>query len=310
MCMARRRDIPAFKFNASVAALIVMTGSIVAQRESPTVAAPPDAETPIAPRAMERIEPGTLIVDSAPIGWSHFVAKTQSVITQGDIQQTPAATAKFVNMFFTAMLVKASRHETQGRMQYELDRAAIGLGTSIAGKDTIISSATYRKLGADIGEVGGIVLGRLEEQLAQVVEVARSSTMALVDVPIFMLREQAHVQVVLRYALLIDPRDGRSYTLVWILDRKDGQGYQLAADSPLILVKPNLVKKRELHVDATKIFLGIPALDAFAIVTLPPGVPRVLPDAVKKWGSVRQFTPQSTFELETGLWQAIFAANN
>jgi hypothetical protein len=304
--MARQRPNCAFKFKVTAAALIVVAGIIVTRRESPTVAAPLDAETSFAPHTMERIEPGTRIVDSAPIGWSHFVAKTQYAITHGDVQQTPATTAKFINMFFTAMLVKVRRHETQGGTQYELDRAAIGLGTSIAGNDTIISSATYRKLGADIGEVGGIALGKLEEQLDQVIEVARSSTMSLVDVPMFILRDQAHVQVVLRYAFLIDPRDGRSYTLVWTLDRNDGQGYRLAADSPMILVQPNLINKRELHVDATKMFLGVPALDAFAVVKLPPGRPRALPDASKKWARARQFTPQSTFELETGLWQAIF----
>lgn len=293
-----------------IAAVVFVIGILTGRGDVAARAAPPGADAAFTPHRLERIEPGTRIGDAAPSGWSHLVAKTRSAVTQGDVDETPAMTVKFANMFFTSMAVKTSRHETPEGMRYELDRVAIGLGTPIDGNDTIVSSATYSDLGADIGEIGAIVLGRLEEQIDQVVEVARSTTMSLVDAPIYMLRDGAHVEVVLRYALLVDPRDGHLYTLVWVLDRKEGGGYEMAANSPLILVQSNLVTTRELHVDASKIFLGIPSTDAFAIFKLPPGVPRTLSDAVKSQASAGQFTPQSAHELELGLWKAIFAAKS
>ena len=272
----------------------------------PARAQPPVAEKPFAPRPLARIEPGAVITDRAPAGWSHLVIKSQPKITAGDTAKVPDMTVKFVSMFFTAIMLKVERQPGVEPPRFQLASAAIGIGTSIRDKDTIVSSDTFRSQGANLGMVGGIVLSKSEEQLNLVVEVARSSTMAIADAPTVLARGTDHAQVLLRYAFLADPRDGRCYTLIWVLDKDPSGGYRLG-NTPLVLLQPNLVIDCEMRVDANKFFLGTPGPDAFAVLRLPPGTPLAWPTNLRSLAAERQFTPSSAHRLELELWNALFA---
>ena len=121
-----------------------------------------------------------------------------------------------------------------------------------------------------------------------------------------LLRGNAHVQVMLRYAFLVDPRDGRCYTLIWVLDKDAAGGYRLG-DGPLVLMQPNLVTDCEMRVDASKFFLGTPGPDAFAVLRLPAGKPVAWPAGLGLLAAERRFTPSSAHRLELGLWNVVFA---
>jgi hypothetical protein len=270
---------------------------------------PPAAMVPFTPRPLSRIEPGTVITDRAPAGWSQLVIKSQPKVNRGDVAEVSKSTIELASLFFNAILVKVGKQDdaTQragGRPRFGLERVAIGLGTRVDGKDTIISSATADKLGAKLGLIAGMVLSKSEEQLSQIVEIARSPTMAIVDSPANWVRDGKHVPAVVRYAFLVDPRDGRAYTLVWLLDKQD-DSYRLAA-GPLVLMRPNLVADCDMHVDASKFTLGIPSADAFAVTRLPPGVQLAMPEPARVVAALRRLTPALAHQLEVGLWSAIF----
>jgi hypothetical protein len=267
-------------------------------------------ETPFVPRPLARIPPGTRIADRPPAGWSYLIMKTQPRITAGDVESVPDMTKQLASMFFTALMSKVVKQEAAGGPRYSLSQVAIGLGTHFRDDDTIVSSATWRGLGADLGLVGGIVLSTSEKQLDQTLEIARTPTMLLVDSPSVIIRNGAHVEVVLRYAFLVDPRDGRPSTLVWVLAPDGDRAYRLAADTPVILIKPNLVSVCDMHVDSSKFFLGTPSEDAFAVLKLPQGSPLRMSEECRPLAVGRQFTPATAYRLELGLWKMLFPAGS
>jgi hypothetical protein len=130
--------------------------------------------------------------------------------------------------------------------------------------------------------------------------------MALADAPTILARGKEHAAVMLRYAFLVDPRDGRCYTLIWVLDKDGAGGYRLG-NTPLVLMKPNLVTECEMQVDASKFFLGTPGPDAFAVLHMPQGTPLAWPASLRTLAAERQFTPSSAYRLELELWNAVFS---
>ena len=130
--------------------------------------------------------------------------------------------------------------------------------------------------------------------------------MAVVDAPTILARGNQHVALVLRYAFLVDPRDGRCYTLIWFLDKDGAGGYRLG-DTPLELMKPDLVTDCEMHVDASKFFLGTPGPDAFAVLRMPPGRPLAWTANLRWLAAQPRFTPGTTYRLELDLWNALFS---
>jgi hypothetical protein len=281
----------------AAAALCALTAS-AALAQSPSA--------PFAPRQMERIEPGTVIVDRAPPGWSQLVIKSQPRVTSGDVSKVSQSTIKLAGLFFNAILIKVGAHDVAGQRRFQLERLAIGQGTQVDGKDTILSHShpSYRQLGANLSWVASMVLEKTEEHLNQILIVARSPTMAIVDSPATWVRHGEHVPAMVRYACLVDPRDGRAYTLTWLLDTQPA-GYRLA-DATLVLMPPNLVADCDMHVDADKFTLGIPGADAFAVNQLPPGQRRTMPESIRALAAEKAFTPATTHQLEVGLWTAIF----
>jgi hypothetical protein len=288
-------------------AAVISMAIVLAASLSPSVSAQtPAGEQPFAPHAMPRINAGVQIADSAPPGWSYLVMKSQPKLTAGDVSATPEMTVKFVNLFFTAILLKVERQPAASPPRYRLATAAIGIGTRIHDKDTIVSSDTYRSLGANLGLLGGVVLSKSEEQLNHFVEMARSQTMVVADTPTILARDKEHVQVMLRYAFLVDPRDGRCYTLIWVLDKDGAGGYRLG-NTPLVLMRPNLVTICEMRVDASKFFLGTPGPEAFAVLHMPQGTPLAWPAGLPALAAERQFTAGSAYRLELELWNAVFS---
>lgn len=257
---------------------------------------------------LDRIKPGTVIADRAPPGWSQLIIKSVPKVTSGDLDKVPESTVKLASQFFNAILVKTSgHHSASGKRRFELRGLAIGLGTSVDGKDTILSYSdpSYKQLGAGLGFIAGKVLSKSEEYLSETVVVTYSSTMAIFDSPCNWVRSGKHVPAVVRYACMVDPRDGRIFTLAWLLDKTDS-GYRLAEPS-MVLLPPNLVADCPMHVDASKFFLGIPAADAFAVTRLPPGTRLPMPEAARTLAADGSFAPAtSTHRLEVSLWAAIF----
>ncbi len=267
----------------------------------------------VSPRRLGRIPPGTVIDAGPPQGWSHLVIKSRSVAREGDAKEVPKLARDLAGLLFTAIVADVRPIKRDGKQAgYRLARLAVGLGTEISGRDTIVSSDTYEELGADFGLIKAAILEKSEERLKEMQIVARSNTMAVCDIPATMLLKGEHADIVLRYALLVDNRTGRLDTLVWALPAaREGEGQTLAPLSDFEWLAPSMLEECVLHVDKREFVLGIPSERAFAIVCPPQGRHRLefydlLPAReLRSAACDGQFTPESAAALERALRAAL-----
>jgi hypothetical protein len=268
----------------------------------------------VTPRALGRIPAGTVIDDGPPQGWSHLVIKSRSVAKEGDASEVPKLARDLAGLLFTAIVADVRPIQRDGKPAgYRLARLAVGLGTEIAGRDTIITADTQEELGADFGFIKAAILEKSEERLKAMQLVARSNTMAVCDIPAIMLVENAHAEIVLRYALLVDARSGRLDTLVWALPAaKPGQD-RTARDSLSTVewLAPSMLEECVLHVDKREFVLGIPSERAFAIMHPPRGkhsldFAELLPQReLREAACSRSFTLETAAALERALHRAL-----
>jgi len=186
------------------------------------------------------------------------------------------------------------------------ERVAIGAGAGIAGKDTILSTATRGKFGADLKIVGWISLTEHEKRWPKVLIRARSNTMAVLDDPTFLDRDGGHHPVVLRYVVLVEPRTGRLETLVWRVDVDPAGEYQ-GAVGPMEWLAPNMMGSCLLHHAAARFALGLPEPRSLALLSLPPGHTQIpIPDALHEVLGLFRFTPEQARKMEKGLRNLVF----
>ena len=282
------------------AALCLWCSTAAAQTPAPD-------ETVFQPRSMTRIAPGTRItLDQPPQGWTALILKSQPVVNSGDLDRVPSLAIKLAGMLFSTLVAGSAQEPGSNPPQYCLTGAAVGLGMNIGGVDTIVSSATAREQGLNLGMISSIVLSQSEALLPAIVEVGRSRTMEVIDAPTIMVKGESHAPVVLRHAFLCDPRDGRIYTVAWVYERDASHVNHVWDGSMRLLPQPAIVEC-SMRVDADEFSaLGQPKPNAFAMVSLPDGTLLRPSNELLAAASVAGFTPSDTHRLEVALWTAIF----
>lgn len=265
-------DAPSATINSPVGDLpgSAMSGS------GASAASDPSRPFPAVP--LPRIEPGVVIGDAPPAGWSHLIFKSRSRLASGAIDSLPEFARELAEFIFYAMTARVVRDD-EG--VWGFDQVAIGLGTRIGANDVIISSATYKKLGAELGPIKSIVLSYAEQRLDKMVVAYRSRSMAIVDTPTLLHIDGQNRETLFRYLFLVEPHTGGLATIVWRIELGSAGEYLRLGSEP-ILIQPNLVSVTALHVDGSKITAGIPSSQAFAGKELPTGVTlRFLPEAAQ-----------------------------
>jgi hypothetical protein len=249
-----------------------------------------------------RIEPGTRIGDGPPAGWSHLVLKTRPRLTSGDVDKLLSSVREAIPKYHNSVVLNVERDRgPSGR--YRIAAFAVGLGTPAGGEDVIVTEDAAEKLGLRLGIMEGTVLSKREDELDAFVCPAKTETMAIVDFPATVRRGEKHVGVVMRFASLVDPDDGRLTTLHWMLDPA-GRGYQFSGDS-LVVLDPNQVMDWNLHVDGGKFLFGTPTAEAFAATSVPQGTPLVASAELKQAAAEKFFSVNSRARLEQMLRTAL-----
>ncbi|HOM15877.1 MAG TPA: hypothetical protein PLQ00_01030 [Thermoguttaceae bacterium] len=255
-------------------------------------------------RTIDQIPPGTKVRDRPPEGWTHLIFKTRNRLSSGDLEAIPEfgrPTAEFLFTVFAAHVVPA---DPTGRGPWRLDKVAMGVGAQVGQDDIVLTTATQKELGADLGVLKLAILGRAEEHLKKVQQVALSPRLAIVDAPTYFADPDGHRPIVIRYLLLVRPEDGGLASLAWRIDLGQ-EGRYIAARSPAVLIQPNLVATTPLRVDGKKVTLGIPAPDAFATTRLPRGREVPIPLVVQGLAGRQELSAQDVLLLETHFRQAI-----
>ncbi len=271
-------DAPSATINPPVGDLPDASGGSSVSGGGASASAAGDPSRPFSVSPLPRLDPGTVVGDAPPTGWSHLIFKSRSRLASGAIDSLPAFARELAEFIFYAMTARVVR-DSDG--VWGFDQVAIGLGTRIGAHDVIISSAAHKKLGADLGPIKSIVLSYAEQRLDKMVVAFRSRSMAIVDTPTLLHIDGKNRETLFRYLFLVEPRTGGLATIVWRIDLGSGGEYLRLGSEPT-LIQPNLVSVTALHVDGSKITAGIPSSQAFAGKELPTGVTlRFLPEAAQ-----------------------------
>ena len=248
-----------------------------------------------------QIPPGTVIGEQAPSGWTHLIVKSQPRIRDQDLALLDPRNIELASLFFTALLARVEPVADSDPLRYRLDDAAVGFGTPVKGRDTILTPPSSYKLKAPIGLAGRIVLRACITERSTCCWAARSETFGLLDTPATMLRDGKHRTVVLRYALLVDAQRGTLDVVLWRIDRNPAGDY-LAPPGEAHWLPPDRHVDCTLAFDSEQSLLGIPARSAFAIEAIPQGrVQFALPESLAPIAARQYLTAQAAAELESEL---------
>ena len=223
--------------------------------------------------AMKRVPtlPAGLTVGSTKTDqrWNRVLLLATPKFNSGDIDKLSDSIRKAATGL--TLTIMATIEPSQDKDEFELRELGIGYSVSIAGQQTVITSATQSQLGANLGFIQRRVLTSNELGLADFQYVVQTTTLAIIDAPAVMHRDAEHREYVMRHLVWIDSKTGTSAMLVWALS-ENANGKLVPADEPLRVVAAGTKEKRCIHVDGSEFTLGFPSDRAFALENLPPGV--------------------------------------
>ncbi len=273
-----------------------------------TGSAPAAVSVDVVPREIARIPPGTVVADRAPSGWTHLVIKSNPRIADASRKDVSELIARLATLV-SSIIVAEVRAEPQAPpdARFRLARVAVGLATDIEGRATVVSNESYERVGANFGFLEASVLAAAQEQLDKMRSLLRSPSVAVVQGEGVLWLDGKHYTVLVRYALLVDPRTGALHALCWGLRPREDGRLELIG-STLQWLPPALVEDCQLHVDPDQFFLGMPNRMAFAMSQLPPGqkVLRATPELAALLAQPT-YTLDTARALEAQLWQVVAA---
>ncbi|WP_406693786.1 hypothetical protein V5E97_22385 [Singulisphaera sp. Ch08] len=253
-------------------------------------------------KPLAKIPVGTIIGEGAevPKGWTNLVMLAKPRLGVGDVDSVSKSAAQYSGTFLFTVLANveesAKRNDTPS---YFLDKVAVG--GALEGKGKTIVATSDQTFGNELGFLGKKVFAKGERVLENDFrQVARTRTMLIFDAHAYVLYDEKHSRMVIRHAILVDPKSGRLSTFVWLLGA-DGKGGYARAETTLQLLPASLREDRVMSVDGQKFTFGIPSDAAFAVARIPQGTPiRFLPP-LSTLAAVRHFDADSVSRLETEL---------
>lgn len=258
---------------------------------------PPGVEGEAVPELVA-IEPGLVVSDRAPTGWTHLVLKTFTKLETGDLGTLPSFAKDTATRFRTVLLADVR----PGPRGYALRRVGVGLALSHEGQEIVVASSALDRLGVPASLLDTMVLGRAEKAVARGRLAARSPTFALYDASVEWNDAGRHESIYLRYALLVEPEAGVLRTFCW----------PVAADpadrvppETLVEIPSGTIFHCGIHVLAERAFGQIPVSWLFAMNALPPGPRLTMPERLQPWSIRDPRTADGSRALEAVLREAL-----
>ena len=232
---------------AAGVAVVVLVGIIVwavwpASAPAPTWVADYDVTV----RPPEEISSGTVIGRSAPDGWSHLVLKSLPRVRPEHREKLNALTVRMSAWMFPAIVADIRVAEQRGSsVKFHLRSVALGLGTSVGGRDTIITPETAEQFGVELDWITREILTEGYKTQRRTVVVVHGRTFGLVDTAVWYRCGEKNRLLRLRYGLLVAGLYGQLDVLVWLLDEKGGCG---DSSSVAILARTRLTKSNSSRI--------------------------------------------------------------
>ena len=258
----------------------------------------------VTPKPIAAIPPGTRVEKTPPRGWTNLIFVSYPRITEEDAKKLPSFAREFPTMMTAAMVANVVSEQVDDRKVFKLQRVAFGVGMAVNKRNTIISSSTQEKLGADLSFMERMTLEKNEEFMnEQVRQVASTPNMTIIDMSQYVLRDGEHRKMTVRFAILVAKASGKLGTLAWPLEHRADGSYRLA-HSEMRFLPARMQEDRLVSVDGDRISFGaFPKDDAFALAKFPKGRPVSFTEELKKVAALRVFTRDSVRTLEAQLWQ-------
>jgi len=244
-------------------------------------------------KPLDLIPVGTVIGKGPLPGWSNLVLFVVPTLTEEDRRDAPQIAMYYAEKFNWTLLANVGRREGPGPAPFWLQKFAWGFATAVDGEKKIVRGK--QTFGADMGMFGRKILDENETCINEGVrQVVRTPTMLIFDGKAVMLRGTEHQNMIMRHVVLVDPTNGKLYTLVWLLTND----YETAEDTMQLL--PNSMwEKRLLSVKRDKFnLLGIPTKEAFALRQVPQGTAIPYQPQLRQIATVKTFTEQLVPQVE------------
>lgn len=295
---SRQKSLAASGLWCALALLLATAGAAGAQA--------PSSVWDTTPRQLPLVQPGTVVAERAPSPYTHLIIKSRTRLHPSDRQHVSASTAQMASLVFTTMLAQVRPYDDAGQQRYQLGRVAVGLGTPVGTRHMVLTPDTTSSLAPNLGFMQRMVVSRCYEIQSRSRQVARSPSMAIVDTPALVRRDDGkHVNIVLRYAILVDPQSGRLESLVWQINLDRNGGYA-GLGSNIQWLPPSYQMDCVLRVDPDEFTLGVPSDVAFAPETIPQGQSQFAVPAPMRQAVAQQRLSASTASQLQAWLQQIF----
>jgi hypothetical protein len=244
-------------------------------------------------RQPDLLPPGTVVGDGPPPGWSHLVIKSLPRVRPEYHSQVDGLTIRMTTWLFTAFVADVTPDKP-----HRLRDVALGLGTEVNGKHTVLDVPTAKDHGVELNWITKEILTKAHEAQALSRIVVHGPTMGLVDTAVWFRCGASNKQIRLRYALLVDSQTGQLDVLMWALAPPECRDPHEAA-----WLNQSQLDPAGLVPDKTQFSLvGIPSEAAFGIDRLPAHRAKVaLPAELLPLATRTAFTPDEALALEEAL---------
>lgn len=260
----------------------------------------PEFEFSVQSTPLSWIEPGTLLENGHPAGWTRLVIKNNMKIVAGATGAQARSWNELLSSFSLAVTARVAQSPNE-QSQYVLEEVAMGWCREIGTASTVISSGTHQQLKAELTAMEAILLAMQELDCEQNIRViARSAITMFYDVERHFVFDGQHKLATIRHAILVNPRTGSLSAFLWIVSPAEN----LSDGGQAIELLPNdFVTTFELRLKpAEGRILALPAPEDFAIMRLPSGHDQLPIDAaLAELAFASSFTPQSARQLEKRL---------
>lgn len=184
--------------------------------EKPSAPPLPESVFDCEPAPIPWVEPGTVVDRGPPPDWSHLVIKNDTRVTSGETGGNAEMWNRMATLFALAVLADVGQDASTGN--YYLARLGLGWCDQVNGQGTVISTATYGKLGAKLDALQVLSLGMREIDCDDNVRViARSASTLFYDVKRVLAYGPEHLEGLLRHAIMVHPRTGELAAFLWVV---------------------------------------------------------------------------------------------
>ena len=253
------------------------------------------------------LQPGLLIGDKPPEGWSHLVVKSLPRLASGDKDSLPKGAAKTAAYFRTVILANVKPVDVD-EQDFELTQVGIGICVPQKGqnKDIVVTADRQEALGLHLSWVEKMTLDAIEAGMAKGKIIATTPTFALFRSPATVVAAgDEHREVNLNYAFCVDRKTGKLQVGLWTSALETAQ---IRAPQTMLRLNSNPIFDCKMDVQTKKVFgVTVPGTWSFAMSVLPAGkrvaVPKDLGEIIVK--TSRKPNEADAGELEDGLEQLL-----